>query len=82
MVYVCESACFTAVDLARDDIAVDDGFISLFYNGKVRSGTMFKASRLAYSSSVRLEPRHSATARDYYTILLYVSRHQGNYIEM
>jgi hypothetical protein len=26
MVYVCESAWFTLVDLARDDIVAEDGF--------------------------------------------------------
>lgn len=43
MVYVCESACFTCVHLARDDIAVgENGYISLYSNGKERSEILLK----------------------------------------
>lgn len=65
MVYVCESACVTAVDLARDDIVIGDRSNSLFCNGKGRFKVMFQASlgmRLAHSSLTGREPRHSATA--------------------
>ena len=70
MVYVCESACFTCVHLARDDIAVgENDYISLYSNGKERSEILLKHRCYVAcpSSPTELEPRHSATASDYYT---------------
>ena len=55
------------MDLARDAIFAVNVVIKLCGNGKDPSKTVFEAS-LHVACAFELEPRHSATAMDHYTM--------------